>query len=176
MVFMKLQLYVHASVTPRSNKKLSFKYYGPFKVLEHIGEVAYRLELPEACKIHPVLHVSQLKKQVPKGIDVSDFLSSVCTNLLPPSSTYLHRSRCRAPARASQQRPRLRCRVAVPGPVYNDAAADLAPLSPVKALGARRPWRPHTHVAPSRGTPDPPLELQCRTLARTAPPPLLRRP
>jgi hypothetical protein len=57
MVFMKLQPYIQASVASRSNKKLSFKYYGPFKVMEKIGEVAYRLDLPETSKIHLVLHV-----------------------------------------------------------------------------------------------------------------------
>jgi hypothetical protein len=65
-------------VTPRSSKKLSFKYYGPFEVLEWIGEVAYRLELPLNSKIHPVLRISQLKKQIPRDTTVSKDLSSVC--------------------------------------------------------------------------------------------------
>lgn len=94
MVYMKLQPYVQSSIAQRSNKKLSFRYYGPFRILERVGEVAYKLDLPTTSKIHPALHVSQLKKQIPRNMEVSNDLTSVCTEpekLIQPEKIINHR-------------------------------------------------------------------------------------
>ncbi|GJZ51780.1 hypothetical protein Tco_0606295 [Tanacetum coccineum] len=43
--------------------KLNLRYVGPFKVLEKVRKVAYRLELPqELSRVHHTFHVSNLKK------------------------------------------------------------------------------------------------------------------
>ncbi|GJW23773.1 hypothetical protein Tco_0034395 [Tanacetum coccineum] len=43
--------------------KLALRYVGPFKILERIGPVAYRLRLPEELSsVHDTFHVSNLKK------------------------------------------------------------------------------------------------------------------
>ena len=58
-VLLKLQPYAQKTVVNRPYPKLSFKFFGPFKIVARIGDVAYRLELPENAQIHPVFHVSQ---------------------------------------------------------------------------------------------------------------------
>ena len=46
--------------------KLSPRYIGPFEILRRCGIVAYELALPlELTAVHPVFHVSMLRKYLP---------------------------------------------------------------------------------------------------------------
>ena len=46
--------------------KLSPRYIGPFEMVERIGPLAYRLDLPkELSRVHNVFHISMLRKYIP---------------------------------------------------------------------------------------------------------------
>ena len=65
--------------------KLAVRFIGPYQIIERIGEVAYRLNLPEEMRIHPVFHVSMLRKHVhdPKAIEMEQ-IENLQTNLTYP--------------------------------------------------------------------------------------------
>lgn len=60
----------------RRNLKLSSKYYGPYTITARIGSIAYKLALPPESKVHPVFHVSLLKKKVGNRVVVQSRLPS----------------------------------------------------------------------------------------------------
>lgn len=86
LALLKLQLYTQSSIANRPFPKLSFKYFGPYKILERVGSVADHLELPPDSKIHSVFHVSQLK---PFIADYSPVYSEllVTTDIMQHSNT-----------------------------------------------------------------------------------------
>ena len=51
-----------------STHKLLPRYIGPFAVAEQVGRNAYKLNLPDAMKVHPVFHVSLLHAYKSDGI------------------------------------------------------------------------------------------------------------
>ena len=54
--------------------KLALRYIGPFKILERVGTVAYRLALPPSLSgFHEVFHVSMLQKYTPDPTHVVDW-------------------------------------------------------------------------------------------------------
>ncbi|GJY59027.1 retrotransposon-related protein [Tanacetum coccineum] len=61
-VFLKLQPHRQVTVRQGQYHKLSSKYFRPFQIIEKIGKVAYKLQLPNHSLIHPVFHVSQQKE------------------------------------------------------------------------------------------------------------------
>jgi hypothetical protein len=63
-VFLRLQPYKKTSLKAEHCQKLAPKFYGPYTVLKHVGQVTYQLALPSQSKLHPVFHVSCLKKVI----------------------------------------------------------------------------------------------------------------
>ncbi|XP_070056932.1 uncharacterized protein [Nicotiana tomentosiformis] len=56
--------------------KLSPRYIDPFKILERVGEVAYKHAFPPSLSaVHPMYHVSMLRKYYGDPSHVLDFSS-----------------------------------------------------------------------------------------------------
>ena len=63
-VFLRLQPYKQTSLKAEHCQKLVPKFYGPYTVLKCVGQVSYQLALPNNSKLHPIFHVSCLKKVI----------------------------------------------------------------------------------------------------------------
>lgn len=70
-VFLKLQPYVQTSVATRACHKLAFRFFGPYKIIHRINDVAYELQLPAHSQVHPIFHVSQLRRALLPGTQAS---------------------------------------------------------------------------------------------------------
>ena len=54
--------------------KLSPRFIGPFEILERVGTVAYRLDLPHSISgVHEVFHVSMLQRYTPDPAHIVDW-------------------------------------------------------------------------------------------------------
>ena len=71
---MKLQPYKQTFIADRQYQKLAPRYFGPYQVIDKIGAVVYKLALPPNSQLHPVFHVSYLKKTVGSQVRVGSQL------------------------------------------------------------------------------------------------------
>ena len=53
----------------RPSKKFTSKFIGPYRITEKISPLVYRLELPVSMRIHPVFHISLLKRYEEDAFD-----------------------------------------------------------------------------------------------------------
>ena len=58
----------HQVKTSRPCAKLDNKRLGPFKIIQEISKIAFKLELPLSMKIHPVFHISHLEPHIHNDI------------------------------------------------------------------------------------------------------------
>ncbi|CAA0816697.1 Unknown protein [Striga hermonthica] len=77
LVFLKLRPFRQRTTAQRAATKIGVRYYGTYKILAKIGKVAYRLELPGDSHIHPIIHVSQLKRSLGEAQLAKDKLPAV---------------------------------------------------------------------------------------------------
>lgn len=54
----------HLHAQGDGKKKLSPRYHGPFEIIQLVGPVAVKLQLPATVHMHPVVHASKLKLHV----------------------------------------------------------------------------------------------------------------
>ena len=60
-VYIKLQPYRQSSLLVKGYNKFSLRFFGPFQIVQRIGDVVFKVALPEGCPIHHVFHVSYLR-------------------------------------------------------------------------------------------------------------------
>ena len=63
-VYLRLQPYGQLSLRVKGYNKLSPRFFGPLQIVQCIGEVAYKMVLPEGCPIHLVFHISCLRQRL----------------------------------------------------------------------------------------------------------------
>jgi hypothetical protein len=95
-VFLRLQPYKKNSLKAKHCQNLAPKFYGPYIVLKRVGQVAYQLALPSHSKIHPVFHVSCLKKVIGTKCQIQTNLPKLAEEgsiWLQPQAVLDHRER-----------------------------------------------------------------------------------
>lgn len=81
-VYLKLQPYKQASMPSKKLGKLAPQFYDPFQVLQKVGDVSYKLDLPARSLIHLVFCVSNLKVKLGQHMLSRPTLPAVNANMV----------------------------------------------------------------------------------------------
>ena len=74
-VYLKLHPFTQQSIPNSAFHKLVARFYGPYRIVERVGKVAYKLDLLAQARIHNAFHISLLKRH-PGDCPVSTVLPS----------------------------------------------------------------------------------------------------
>ena len=61
----------------KKDNKLAPKYDSPYKVLQRIGSMIYKLELPPSSLVHPIFHVYRLNNVTGDKISIKTLLPDI---------------------------------------------------------------------------------------------------
>ena len=101
-MFICLHTYKQSSLKLKWRQKLAPKLYGPYKVLQKVGSVVDKSKLPPSSHIHPVFHVSCLKKFIGTNIRAQIVLPELDNEgsiILEPEAI-LNKLTCQLPSRS----------------------------------------------------------------------------
>ena len=94
--FLRLKRYLQQPFIIIPASKLSPKYFRPYEVESKIGKVAYKLRLPKGVNVHPMFHVSLLKKSIEPHTTISPDLPQMNDKeeLVKPQAILDRRAQC----------------------------------------------------------------------------------
>jgi hypothetical protein len=92
-VWLRLRQRAATSLHVPTAGKLKPRYYGPYRVVAIINEVAYQLELPPRARLHNVFHVGLLKPFVGTPPPAPSALPSIHNGAAVPEPERVLRSR-----------------------------------------------------------------------------------
>ena len=64
-------------IKTKCNRKFEAKFFRPFRVLHLVGKQAYKLKLPKRWRMHKVFHVSLLKQDTTKKLQVDKWMKEL---------------------------------------------------------------------------------------------------
>lgn len=62
LALLKIHPYKQSSIKGNAPQKLATRYYGPYPIIDKVGSVVYKLQLPPKVEVRNAFHVSLLKK------------------------------------------------------------------------------------------------------------------
>jgi hypothetical protein len=92
-VWLRVRHRLPASLLDATKGKLRLRYYGPYKIIAVVNEVAYHLELPPGTWLHDVFHVGLLKPFVGTPLMSPPALPPVQHGAVLPSPRQVLRAR-----------------------------------------------------------------------------------